>query len=115
MVGQKMLDAINQGRVTVSIDGKPVISLDGSTKSLGLDMAGLEGADLKISSLFQAKKSKGRVFLESSKIMRKIAKNGWKFSLYDKGEQILTTGSTSRLGPHLYFNPLKLRRMLRVI
>lgn len=110
-----MLDAINQGKVTVSIDGKPAISLDGNTKSLGLDMAGLEEVDLRISGLFQAKTSKGKILLKSSSAMRKLAKNGWKFSLYDRGEQILTTGGPSRLGPRLYFNPLKLRRMLRVI
>ena len=115
MIGQKVLDAISQGKVTVSIDGKPAISLDGNAKSLGLDMAGLEEADLRISSLFEAKTSKGKIFLRSSSVMRKIARNGWKFSLYDRGEQILTTSGPSRLGPRLCFNPLKLRRMLRVI
>jgi hypothetical protein len=115
MISERMLDVINQGKVTISIDGKPVMALDINGKSLGFDISGLEKTHLKISSLFQAKTTKGRMFLESSQLMRKLVKNGWKFSLYDKGEQLLTASGPSRLGPRLRFNPLKLKRILRVV
>ncbi len=110
-----MLDSIDRGRVTVSVDGKPVLSLDSDAKFVEFEMAGLEKINLKISNLFVAKAGRGRKILESSHIVRKFTKNGWRFSLYDKGEHLLTACGLSRFGPHLRFNPLKLRRILKVI
>ncbi|GEM_PF-2090388 len=115
MIGEKLLDAINQGKVTISVDGKPVIAVDTTTKSLELEMAGLEKMNLKISSLFAAKTNKGKMLLQSSHLVKKFVKKGWSFSLYDRGERLLTAGGLSRFGPHLRFNPLRLRQILKVI
>lgn len=110
-----MIDAINQGAVTISMNGKPILSLDRDTKSLELEIVGLEEANLKLSDLFETKATKGRILLKSSSFVRRLAKNGWKFSLYDKGEEILTASGLSKFGPRLHFNPLKLRQILKVI
>ena len=115
MISESVLDSINQGKVTISVDGKPVMSLDRNAKSLELDMSGLERINMKISSLFVPKASKGKKFLESSHLVRKFTKNGWRFSLYDKGEHLLTASGLSRFGPRLQFNPLKLKRILKAI
>lgn len=110
-----MLDAITKGRVIVSVDGKPVISVDSDSKSLELEVSGLEKASLKISSLFDKKTVSGRTLLEASHIVKKFTKKGWSFSLYDKGDQLLSTGPPSRFGMPLRFNPLKLRRILQIL
>ncbi|MGI0047257.1 MAG: hypothetical protein ACREBB_08725 [Nitrosotalea sp.] len=115
MIGGKILDAINQGKVTISIDGKPVMSLDRNAKSLELEISGLEKTNLKISNLFKTKTVKGKMLLESSYLVKKFTKNGWRFSLYDKGERLLTTSTPSKFGSPLHFNPLKLRRILRIL
>ncbi len=115
VIGEKMFDAINQGTVTLSINGKPILSLDGDTKSFELEMVGLEEANLKLSDLFETKTTRGKILLKSAGFVRRLAKNGWKFSLYDKGEEILTTRGLSRFGPRLHFNPLKLSQILKVV
>ncbi|MDE1829841.1 MAG: hypothetical protein KGI25_05930 [Thaumarchaeota archaeon] len=115
MIGDGMIDMITQGKVTISVDGKPIISVDSNSKSFELEASGLEKANLKISSLFEKKMSKGEIFLESSHFAKKFAKKGWSFSLYDKGDRLLSTGSPSRFGTSLHFNPLKLRRILRIL
>jgi hypothetical protein len=116
LIDEEMLDMINEGKVTISINGKPVVSLDSDSKSFEVEISGLKQNDLKLSNLFEAKKKKGRMFLETSHAVRKLAKNGWSFSLYDRGEQLLTAAkSASKLGPSLHFNPLKLKHILDVL
>jgi hypothetical protein len=110
-----MLNMINKGKVTINIDGEPVMSLDRNSKSLELEITGFEKTNLKLSNLFEVKTIKGRVFLEASQLVKKCAKEGWMFSLYDRGERLLTTSTPSRFGLHLRFNPLRLRRILRVL
>ncbi len=110
-----MLDAINQGAVTISMNGKPILSLDRDAKLLELEIVGIEEANLKLSDLFETKMTRGRILLKSSSFVRRLAKNGWKFSLYNKGEEILTASGLSRFGPRLHFNPLNLRQILKVI
>ncbi|MGI0102047.1 MAG: hypothetical protein ACREA7_05560 [Nitrosotalea sp.] len=114
MINETMLNMVNKGKVTISIDGMPVMSLDRNSKSLELEIAGFEKTNLKLSNLFEAKTIKGRMFLESSQLVKKFTKDGWVFSLYDRGERLLTS-SHSRLGLRLHFNPLKLKRILRVL
>lgn len=115
MIGEDVLDVISQGKVTISVDGKPVLSVDSNSKSLELEISGLERASLKLSSLFEARTVKGKILLESSHLLKKFTKKGWSFSLYDKGDKVLTTGTPSRFGPSLQFSPLKLRRILRIL
>ena len=110
-----MLNMVNKGKITISIDGKPIMSLDRNSKSLELEISGVEKTNLRLSNLFEAKTIKGKIFLETSQIVKKLAKEGWIFSLYDRGERLLTTSTPSRFGLHLRFNPLKLRRILRVL
>ncbi|HJU14617.1 MAG TPA: hypothetical protein VJ792_09205 [Candidatus Nitrosotalea sp.] len=113
MEGGTLLDAISHGKVTISVDGKPLMALDTDSKSLDVEMAGLERLGLRISDLFLAGYRGKRVYLKSSGIVRKFVKNGWRFSLYDKGDRLVMAGGTSRFGPILRFNPLRLRRILR--
>ena len=115
MISEGMLDMIYQGKVIVSVDGKPALSLDRNNKYLEIDTSGLEKINLKISNLFEAGTRGGRRFLRSSQLVRKYTKKGWKFSIYDKGDHLLTASGPSRLGPHLSFNPLKLKRILKAI
>ncbi len=115
MISEMMLSMISDGRVTISIDGNPVMSLDRNSKSLEIELSGFEKTNLKLSNLFEAKIIKGKRFLLASHLVRKFTKNGWMFSLYDKGERLLTTSVPSKVGLHLLFNPLKLRRILRVL
>jgi len=116
LIDEEMLDMINEGKVTISINGKPLVSLDSDSKSFEVEISGLKQNDFKLSNLFEVKKKKGEMFLETSDAVRKLTKKGWSFSLYDRGDHLLTAAkSASKLGPILRFNPLKLRRILDVL
>jgi hypothetical protein len=115
MIDERTLNIIREGKVTMSINGRPLVSLDSDSKSIGVEISGLKENGLKLSNLFETKMNKGRVFLETSHLLRKLAKNGWSFSVYDRGERLLTTKSFSKLGRHLGFNPLRLKRILEVL
>ena len=115
MIDGRILDSITQGKVTISVDGKPIMSVDSNSKSLELEVSGLESASLKISSLFEKKMVRGKILFEASQMAKKFAKKGWSFSVYDKGDRLLSTGSHSMFGTSLHFNPLKLRRILRIL
>ncbi len=106
---------INEGKIRIGINGIPIVSLDGDSKSFEVEISGLRQNDLKISNLIESRKSKKRMLLETSGLLRKITKNGWSFSLYDKGERLLTTGKPAKFGRYLHFNPLKLKRILEVL
>lgn len=110
-----MLEAIDKGKITISVDGKPLMALDRNSKSLEIEMSGLERMDMKISDLLVAERHRGRVLLKSSEMLIKYAKNGWRFSLYDKGERLVTAGGPSRFGPRVRFNPLRLKRILKAV
>ena len=85
MFSRAMLDAVRKGRVTVSVDGTPLVLLDRDSKSLEVDASGLEKMDMKISDLFVADNTaSGRARLKASLLVKKFAKNGWSFSLYDR-------------------------------
>lgn len=110
-----MLDMISRGRVTISVDGKPAILVDGNSKSFELEMAGLEKSSFKLSNLFEKKMIKGKILLETSQIVKKFAKKGWSFSLYDNGDKLLSSGAHSIFDMPLHFNPLKLKRILQIL
>ena len=110
-----MLDAIYRGKITISVDGKPLIVLDRDSKSVDVEMSGLERMDIKISDLFIARKERRKVLLESSETVRELAKLGVRCSLYDKGEPLVTAGGPSKAGHGLRFNPLKIGRILKAV
>ncbi len=110
-----MLDAINHGKITISVDGKPLMALDRDAKSLEIELSGLERINMRISGLFVAKKERGRVLVGSSDTVKRFVKNGWRFSLYDKGERLISAGGAARLGPRVRFNPLRLGRILKAV
>jgi hypothetical protein len=116
LIDEGTLNMISEGKVSICINGRPVVSLDGDSKSFEVEISGLKENDLKISNLIEARKSKKRLLLGTSALLRKMTKNGWSFSLYDKGEWLLTTGKpASKIGRHIHFNPLRLKRILDVL
>lgn len=115
MLDGKMLDSISQGRITINIDGKPVMCLDKDSKSFELEMTGLEKINMRFPGLFVPKANRGKMLLESSQQIAKFVKSGWTFSIYDKGERLLSVGGPSKFRPQLRINPLRLRRLLKII
>jgi len=53
MTGESVINAINRGRITISINGSPVILLDGDSKRLDLEVSGIVKANMRLSRLFR--------------------------------------------------------------
>jgi hypothetical protein len=51
MISEMMLGMISDGKITMNIDGKPVMSLDRNSKSLEIELSGFEKTNLKLSNL----------------------------------------------------------------
>jgi hypothetical protein len=104
------LALLKSGRVMVSINGKPALSLDSGSKSIEAEAKGVKESGLK---LMQVLKPEGGLLRGSEHIARKLSEEGWTFTLYERGEKLLTMGKgASALTGHIHVNPLKLRRIL---
>ncbi|MDE1861645.1 MAG: hypothetical protein KGI33_01905 [Thaumarchaeota archaeon] len=115
MTGESVINAINRGRITISINGSPVILLDGDSKRLDLEVSGIVKANMRLSDFFEARMKRRSMLLKSTSLARRLIKKGWMLSLYDRGDQILTAGRFSRLGPYIRFNPKRLSRIRGII
>jgi hypothetical protein len=100
--------------MTVSVNGTPSVVLDIDSKSLNLEAKGVKKSGLKLLNVTQ---EKGRGVLgllkTSQSTAKKLSEMGWKVTLYDGRNVVLSMGSgASRLTGNIYVNPLKLRRIL---
>ncbi len=108
----ELLDVVKGGSVTLTVNGRPMISLDKNSKSFDIEVLGLKESSLKISGLLKAQK-RGQKIIISSDLARRFLDNGWSFTLYHSGEKILTMSQgISRLTGHIRFNPINLKKIL---
>jgi hypothetical protein len=115
MIDDRVLKAVFSGRINLSVNGKPLLSIDGTSKSVGLEAAGLKENDVKVSRLLGIRHGMGKLFAEASQL-EKFVKMGWSFALYDRGETLMNGGrDVSRLTGHIHFNPKKLKKILEVL
>lgn len=112
----QMLDA---GSFTVSVNGLPLLSVDAELRSLGLEAKGVKESGLKLSTIIEAEgQGKGVTGLlkGAESIAKRLSEKGWRMTLYDKGDKILTMGrGVSGLTGYISASPLKLRRILKTI
>ena len=109
-----LLSMFKSGGMTVSVNGTPSVVLDIDSKSLNLEAKGVKKSGLKLLNVTQ---EKGRGVLgllkTSQSTAKKLSEMGWKVTLYDGRNVVLSMGSgTSRFTGNIYVNPLKLRRIL---
>jgi hypothetical protein len=107
------------GSLSVEIDGKPLFKLDAEKRSVDLEVQGVVETGLKLSKL-KTSQDKRLGLLGLLKTSRETAKDlsdvGWKMSLSDKDSTVLTMGSgVSRLSGRIRANPLKLRRVAKIL
>ena len=111
-----ILPLFSSGSLSVAANGLPLLSLDSKTRSVDLDARGVEESGLKLSQLVGHRGRIVGLLTDSEGIAKKLAREGWTLTLYDKGARALTMGSrVSRLTGHIHVNPLKLRRLLRQV
>lgn len=108
-----LLPLFRSGSVNVAANGFPALSLDCGSRSLDVETRGVEESGFKLSQLVDHRGGVAGLIKDSESIAKKLAREGWTLTLYDKGTRALTMGSkVSRLTGHIRVNPLKLRRLL---
>lgn len=108
-----LLPLFRSGSMSVAANGFPVLSLDCMSRSLDVEAGGVKESGLKLSQLIEHRGGVAGLLKDSEAIAKKLAREGWTLTLYDKGSRALTMGSkVSRVTGHIRVNPLKLRRLL---
>ena len=109
----ELLGLVPSGKATVSVQGRPLLTIDADKKTIDLEADGVREAGLRISDQVKLEEG-GRGRLGGAmRVTGALARLGWKLSLYAEGDRVVSMGSgVSRLTGHISVNPLKLRKLL---
>lgn len=111
-----MLSNVEKGNITMIVNGKPLLSVDAASKSLGVEMSGITETGLKVGDLLGFEMKKGAIagagmigkLREAEGVAKELNEKDWNLTLYSKGEKVLAMGrGVSRLTGHIHLNPSK--------
>ena len=112
----ELLGSVPSGRMTVSIGGKPLVTLDAERKTLEVDLEKAKGAGLDISEIIRVEGGRTASIRGSVHVAGALSRLGWRLDLYSRGEKVISLGKgPSRLTGHVSFNPLRLKRVLELL
>lgn len=104
------------GRVTISVDGHPFISINSDKKTLEVEAYGAKRAGVRLLDLLKVNEGPVSLLEGSERAVGLLSRLGWKMTLLAEGEKILAMGSgVSRLTGQISVNPLKLRKLLKAL
>jgi len=115
----EMLPLFESGNVTVTVNNFPLVKADAKSKSLDVEIRGVKELGLNLRTLVKIQ-GKSQGILESLKgsesMARELNEKGWKLSIYESGNGLLTMGrGVSPLTGYIRANPLKLWRVLNAL
>ena len=111
-----ILALVSSGRATVTMGGLQFVEVNGDEKTLEVEAAVAKQAGISLSNL--AKMDGGRVGALTGPISVAgvLSQAGWKLNLRAGGEVVLSMGrGSSRLTGRITMNPLKARKLLKVL
>jgi hypothetical protein len=112
----EFLELVPSGKATVSLGGRPLLSVDADAKALDLEADGMGEAGLRLSDLIKLQEGHGGVVEGSIHVARALSRLGWKLTLYERGDKVLSMGrSASRLTGRISVNPLRLKKLLEAL
>jgi len=112
----RVLTLLPAGKVKVTVDGTPLISVDADAKTLDVETDGLKEAGLRLSDLVEMGTGTSSMLRGSGRVSGALSQSGWKVTFRSDGEKMLVMGSgVSRLTGRISVNPLKLRKLLRAL
>ena len=82
-----ILPAFSSGRFSVTANGFPALSLDCGSRSLDLEARGVEESGFKLSQVVGHRGGLARLLKDSETVARKLAREGWTLTLYDRGSE----------------------------
>ena len=112
----ELLGLLPSGKVTVSMSGRPILSLNADEKTLDVETEGMTDAGVHLSDLVKLQEGRGAIIEGPTRTAGVLSRLGWKLTLYGEGDRILSMGSgVSRLKGHISLNPVRLRKLLRAL
>jgi len=112
----EVLGLAASGKATVSVGGRPLLSVDADRKTLDVEADGAGEAGLHLSDLVKLEEGKGGMIEGSMHVTDALSRLGWRLTLYAEGDRILSMGSgVSRLTGRISVNPLRLRKLLKAL
>jgi hypothetical protein len=111
-----LLALILEGRATVSVGGYRFLSINADTKTLEVEAEGVGEAGLHLSDFVKQQEGPANILEGSMHVGGSLSRLGWKLTLYAEGDRILSMGrGVSRLTGRIKVNPLKLKKILKVL
>jgi hypothetical protein len=112
----EFLELVPSGKATVSVGGRPLLSVDADMKALDLEADRMGEAGLRLSDLIKLEQGRGGVVEGSIHVAKALSRLGWKLSLYERGDEVLSMGrGVSRLTGRISVNPLRLKKLLEAL
>jgi hypothetical protein len=115
----RLLSSFVSGNLTVSVNNFPFVKIDGETKTLDVEIKGLEQSGLKMGSFIQSGTSKGNfldTIRQSSGMAHRLHNEGWSIRVFEGESSLLKVGrGVSPMTGFVWVNPLKIPRLMRLI
>lgn len=122
MASQDPIDLLSlfaSGKLTINIDGKPLVKLSADSKSLDVEGNRIKECGIPLGKVVELESGRGGVaglVSGSRNSAKRLSDQGWKLDLYDEGDKLATLGrGTSRLLGHISANPTKVKRLLKML
>jgi len=111
-----LLAFVSAGRATITVRGRPFLSINSDEKTLEVEADGAREAGLRLSDLVKLQEGPANALEGSGHLAGALSRLGWKLTLCAGGDRVLTMGSgVSRLTGRINVNPLKLRKLLQTL
>jgi hypothetical protein len=108
-----LLSLVSSGKAAITIGGRPLLSVQSDGRLVDVELEGIKEAGVTLSRIIRLEVGDANMLRGSESIARKLSHLGWRLTLYEKGDKVLTMGyGVSRLTGHISANPLKLKRLL---
>jgi hypothetical protein len=111
-----LLSVLKSGRITITVDGQPLLLVRSEERELDLENSGVMKTGLTLTRIIKLGEGDTNILRGAESMAEELSRLGWRATLYDDEEKILVMGrDVSRLTAHISTNPLKLRRLLKAL
>lgn len=114
------LQMLSNGRLTVTVNGVPLVEIDAECKRLRIEAKGMKASGLTLSAIITKSEDQGGgvpgLLKRAKSSAKRLSEDGWGLTLYDGADRVLAMGyGVSRVTGYVSASPLKLRRLLEIL
>ena len=111
-----VLALVSAGSATVTVGGLQLVEVNGDKKTLEVEAAAAKQAGIRLSNLAKLNGGPLGALTGPISVAGALSQLGWKLTLRTGGEAVLSMGKgSSRLTGRITLNPLKTRKLLKVL